>query len=121
MEQEEKMMEWDKEYTLRKDRKSKWIERGVGLFVVFAMILGWVWSSGSVNSAQNEKIKFNKGCIDSEVVERKSDVEDVMELISTNTKAIKVNGDNTIFIIGQLDVLLKANGLVYKPKKETEK
>lgn len=119
MENEQKMLEWDKEYIYKRDKKKQWVERGVSFFVVVAMILGWVWTSGSINSSQNELIKFNKELIVVEVTDRKIMDDYCIGLIDKNAEAIEKTSKNTQFIIGQLDVLLNAKGLVYKPKEDT--
>ena len=120
MKKEQNMIDWTKEHPYKKEKKRQWIERSIALFALIAVIMGWVWTSGSINSAQDNLIKFNEKLIVAETAERKRIDKESKALIKANTDAIEKTNKSTNFIIGQLDVMLKHYGLTYEPPEDEE-
>lgn len=117
---EQNSVDWRKEHPYKKDRRKKWIERIFGIIIMVGTLITWAWTSGSINSAQDERIKINKELVLTETTDRKDANDRCLLLIETNTEAIKKTNKNTNFIIGQLDVLLKSRGLTYIPKEKEQ-
>lgn len=120
MKKEQNMVDWAKEHPYKKEKKRRWVERGIGVFLLVGTIIGWAWTSGSINSAQDTQIKFNKELIVTETKDRKKTDKENRDLIEKNTTAIEKTNKSTNIIIGQLDVILKHYGLTYKPSEDKE-
>lgn len=120
MTKEQDMIDWVAAHPYKKEKKRLWIERGVAFFALAAIIMGWVWTSGSINSGQDNLIKFNKELIITETKDRKRIDKENRDLIIANTGAIEKTNKSTNIIIGQLDVMLKHYGLTYEPPKDEE-